>query len=1023
MTFAPSPEQKAIIDHPALPLRIAAGAGTGKTTTIVLRLAKLVADGADPARSLGITFTNKAADELRIRLRATIGVRTDGREVEVATYHSFAASILDEFGSRIGFRAGATLMDEGHRSELATRVLRRMDRTSLDLTALSHRRDDVLSLAGSLSDNLLVPDDVRAAAPSDIDETWETRLALLDAVDAYQDAKAHLGLIEYSDLMRYAVRIVTDHTEVAEEVRSRYDSVLLDEYQDTDPAQRRLLTAIFRAHVPVTAVGDTDQTIYEWRGASIENFEAFPVDFPTDRNRPAETLLLSVNRRSDSLILDLANRIRSEISDRARDARGLGDLVPAHGSGRGEVLTAWLRTDREEAEWIAQEIQASHAAGRGFRDIAVLCRKRDGLRPIADALRAADIPFSIGSMGELLDVPEIADLVAWLSILATPDDESALTRILLGGRYRLGLADLAIASRATSAPRHITLLDVILDGRSSVDLDERANSALRSFASTYARLYRDSQAMTVAATLEAVIDALDYWSEVAAMSREHATTTRINVGRFMDLADRWRPLDGHPTVAAFLRYLRALNESGRADELDAADVQSEDAVALLTAHGAKGLEWDEVFVPSLSTNIFPSGVLRYYDPINTPTAVPYGLRLDAEPMAEVDALADIDDRRALLRARHDDQEWRLAYVAATRARRRLVMSGHAWHADNKNPRTPSALLGLAGSMDGVITGPFVDDPGERPQLTPHAPAESAPDPLFEHGWGAAVRSELSEPGWISKNFPDFHDDIDRRVRQMSLEFADLRDPHASAPSQRFSTSVTNLVALAECPQKFAWIHHDRLPRRPRRSAILGTEFHRRVELHNLGVVPLEDSLSAEYDAIAEDEEHTVGGTGSAPADPWATFAASRFHDERPVMVETPFEIELGGRSVRGKVDAVYETEDGWEIVDYKSGSPGSSDAKRVQLQAYAVAAAEGAITTDPPEHIDVTFAYFGTSPASEETEHADERWLSSAHTRVAGLLETAEVGPFDPTPSPACRWCDFLHHCEAGTRFMSGAAT
>ena len=292
--FTPSDEQRTIIEHPPEPLRVSAGAGTGKTTTIVHRLVRAVADGGDPARSLGLTFTNKAADELRSRLRESIPPDPTGKEIEVATYHSFASSILDEFGGRIGHRAGLTLMDEGHRSELAQRVLRSLDRTTLDLTAMNQRRDDLLALSANLTENLKDPGDLASAAPGDPDQTWATRLELAAAVASFSDAKARLGMIEYADLIRLAWRVLEDHSDVAGEIRSRYDTVLLDEYQDTDPAQRMLLTTLFAGGTSVTAVGDTDQTIYEWRGASVDNFDRFPTDFPSD-DRPAPTLPLSIN--------------------------------------------------------------------------------------------------------------------------------------------------------------------------------------------------------------------------------------------------------------------------------------------------------------------------------------------------------------------------------------------------------------------------------------------------------------------------------------------------------------------------------------------------------------------------------------------------------------------------------------------------------------------------------------------------------------------------------------------------------
>ncbi len=1012
LPFTPSDEQRVIIDHPREPLRISAGAGTGKTTTIVQRLTASLIAGADPARALGITFTNKAADELRDRLRLAVPDRADGREIEVATYHSFASGILDEFGGRIGHRQGAVLMDEGHRFELAARVLRSLDQTSLDLTKIPNLRKDLLAVADALNDNLIDAEDVLATMPRDADEVWLTRAALLAAASEFHRRKEELGLIEYSDLIRRAVAIVEAHDDVAVSIAERYDTVLLDEYQDTDRAQRRLLTRVFASTPSVTAVGDTDQTIYEWRGASLENFEAFPEDFPTPAGLPAPTLPLSINRRSDRLIIDLANVVRDHLPH-IGEAR---PLQPRADASEGDVVAAWLRTDLDEAAWIAQQVGQRNADGVPFVDMAVLCRRRESLRIIADAFRTAEIPFTISSMSDLLDVPEVADLLAWLRVLADPSDEVSLLRILMGGRYRLGMADVAALARSVGRNSGRSLIDAVVSEVVPETVTAAGADAIGAFGPLFRGVFTHSQASSVAASLDAVIDSLHYWDEVAALPPHAATTARLNITRFVDLASRWRPIGGTADIAGFLRYLDALAEPGRAEELDAVEPPSEDAVLLVTAHGAKGLEWSDVYLPDLAHNVFPSGVRNYYEPLSTAVALPYEVRLDADSVRDVAVLDDPQARKRLLKVRHDHQEWRLAYVAVTRAKHRVVLSGHAWHGDNKTPRKPSQLLADACALVGATVGPWVDDPGERPEQAPYRPPPEAPDPLFDGGWAAGLRRSIEDPGWIGEYHGDLVDRVDEEVGQLEMILADLAEPHGIEPERPFMTSVTNLVALAECPLKFRWIHHDRLPRRPMASAVRGTEFHRKVELHNLGIIPLTDATEAVYDG--EVGEGPLDTDARAGADPWESFLGSRFEESTPILVETPFAITFEGRTLRGKVDAVYETDAGWEIVDYKSGAATDTATKRVQLQAYATAVRAGALGIDPHRPLDVTFAFFGENPPVEVTEHADEAWLGEAERTMSELLRVAQEGPFDAAPSAACRWCDFLHHCEAGTTHL-----
>ncbi len=1006
--FVPTAQQRAIIEYPPVPLRVVAGAGTGKTTTIVERLAAGVRRGGDPTRALGITFTNKAADELRTRLRTAIGDREDGREVEVATYHGFASSILDEFGAFVGYEPTTALMDEGHRSELAYRVLRGLESTDLDLSSLRKRKEELLVVADTMTANLLTAHDVAVLAPGDLDEVWRKRIALAQAADAYAAAKRDLNFLEFNDLIKLAVEIVEGFEGVASEIAERYDTVLLDEYQDTDPAQRRLLTSVFGGGIAVTAVGDADQTIYEWRGASLENFTDFPQHFPRPDGQPTETLPLSINRRSDTIVLDMANAIQA-LLPRIEASK---PLSPHEDATAGNLSVGWFAADDDEAHWIADEIHGRHDAGVAWCDVAILCRKRSTIPAIVYALRKAEIPYSVSSMGELLTIPEVADLLAWLRLLANPADEPSLLRICIGGMFRIGMRDISRLARWCG---HIEgrNLAVALEHLDEVeDLSRQGRDRLKRFRAMHTDLHARAQMLSVPRILAMTIERLGFWDEVAAQPPANAVTARVNIGRFSSLAHRWRPLDGKPTLAAFLRYIDALADATPGEELEAAADLSADVVQVITAHAAKGLEWPIVFLPSLAAGTFPTVVRTYDDPGKSPLVLPYQLRLDRSSFAEAEAAASQADRKAVLKARHDDAEWRLAYVAVTRAKHELIMTGHAWDRDVTRPRMPSPLLEMAHELDGATTPVWTEDPGPKPEPKPREEPPDAPDPLFPTDWAGALKARIDDPQWIAANYPDMADTVQDRSNQLIMKIENLQVPEAEKSTAPLSTSVTNLVALAECPLKFKWIHHDRLPRRPRISAVRGTEFHRQVELHNLGVVALDDPSVDAYDAVVFDAD-------AAPVpdkhDPWDAFVASRFHDLRARFAEVPFVLSLEGGTIRGKIDAIYEKDDGtWEIVDYKSGRRRDNEARNVQLEAYAVAVADGAVAGVVPENMEITFAYFGGGTCEEVSKTADDPWITKARVNVSTLIDTAQSGPFDPQPTPACRFCDFLHHCPAG---------
>jgi DNA helicase-2/ATP-dependent DNA helicase PcrA len=1021
--FQPSEEQLAIINYPDEPLRVAAGAGTGKTTTIVARIAHLAEAGLDPARILGVTFTNKAADELNQRVLAAIDSDDDDRVPEISTYHGFAAAILDEFGAHVGYDHSAMLMDEGHRSELASRVLRSVHTPDLDLTSLPTRRKEMLALASSLTDNLIDAEAVRQAAPVDLDtiqldevddfaSAWRKRLALIEAVDTYEEEKRRLGLLEYGDLIRLAVQVIEDSSTVATEISARYDAVVLDEYQDTDPAQRQLLTTLFSSRVSVIAVGDTDQTIYEWRGASAENFSAFPHDFPLKNASPSPTLPLSENRRSDRVILGLANQIRDEIPH----VDGALPLTAVEEANAGELVSAWFDSEQSEASWIAAEIARNHGLDTSWSDSAILCRKRLQFGPIVEALAAADIPYSVGSMGQLLEVPEVADLLAWLRIIDDPRDEVSLLRIWLGGRFRLGMTAVAALRRWCRGGDSRTLFDASLNLDEVDALSEASRDRIRGFAGLHQRLIHDGQVSSVSAVLDEIVDVLGYWDEVAALPQGRALTAQLNIGRFTNLAQQWRPIEGAPTLGGFLRYLTALSESGRADELASVEPTQVDAVSILTVHAAKGLEWPHVYLPSIADQVFPARAQAHDNPDRIAWKLPYELRLNKEIHIDV-ANASGKERDAILKRRHLHQEWRLAYVAVTRAATRLTISGHGWDGTIKKARTPSPLWTMANQMSQSTVAVMETVSDSQPEPQAFVAASLAPDPLFVAGPQAALRRTITDPDWIAAEHPELATAVTSRVAQLQLAVEDLATPQLEPQHRKFAVSVTNLVALASCAQKFKWIHHDRLPRKPRRSAAFGTAFHRRIELHNLGVIAFEDAGSETYDSIAE----PVPGRGEG-TDPWHLFETSRFQTETPIHIEAPFEIEIGDGSIRGKIDAIYASEEGsWEIVDYKSGRQRNDPARKVQLEAYAIAAFDGSVSPQTPDAIDVTFAYFGADTLVEVSETVDDGWLTEAIDHISKLVDQGINGPFEPSPSDDCRWCDFLHLCPAGLTYVANS--
>jgi DNA helicase-2/ATP-dependent DNA helicase PcrA len=1012
--FTPTPEQRAVIEYPLHPLRVAAGAGSGKTGTMARRLAFFVGSGAvAPEEALGITFTNKAAGELADRLRSTLPeAAAEGREVEVTTYHGFAHGLLREFGPLAGTTREARIVTPGYSRQLIRDAIAAGPRPLLDLTQPGRVVDRIAGLASALGDHLRTAADL--IAPGDDEVTLE-RNALAAVLTDYAHRKQQLGVVDFADLVTLAHRLVITHPDIANRIRNRYRIVLLDEYQDTNPGQRELLRTIFGEGFPVTAVGDTDQTIYEWRGASPRNFESFPEHFRRDDGKPTESLPLSVSWRNDIAVVAVANEVRAELAVPGP----LPALAHRPGAGPGRIVTHWEHSAAAEARWIAAEVEALHEEGTPWREIAILFRKHRQMAAIRDALVDRGIPVEVASLGGLLEVPEVVDLHSWLRILGRPDDAVALSRLLTGAHFRLGLGDLAPLVRWVKAHvKHAVddeveigwaLLEAVDDLEAVAGLADETRARLERFRSLYRSLLITAQGVSLVELCRTVLDHTDAWAEVEALEDSARLSARLNLYRFLDLAEEWSPLEGAPSLAAFLDHLDLLADEASSGELDTARVSGAEAVPLLTVHRAKGLEWDAVFLPALEHQVFPSRVLQFEDPVAVPSVLPYALRLDAADLPELPD--DVEERRAILRGAHEDQEWRTAYVAVTRARHRLLASGAFW-TGGATARRPSRLFEIVDAHGVEAPGRCIE-PGDPPDATGTRVTAPSPDPLFAGGWREAIAATAGDPTTPQRlaAAAGLGAPYDRTVEQLRIELAGLPEPATAQPAALpFTASVTSMVTLATCPLRYRWSEVDRLPRRPSAAARRGVELHRRIEMHNRGSVPFEEADAGFYDAVGEEP---------APEGAYAKFARSRFAAARPILVEAPFTLVVGEAHIAGRIDAVYEDAAGWEVVDFKSGRPSDDPSRRVQLEAYAVAVAEAGLAGGrSPGAIRVTFAYCGGDEVEEITEVVDADWLDAAHQHLAALLDAAAATEHLPTPSPSCRGCDFLHLCPAGTTWL-----
>ncbi len=772
----PSPEQQEILDLGLNTVRIRAGAGTGKTTTVALVIANLVENHrVDPERILGITFTNKAAAELADKVKEFLGTSVDeGRQAEVHTYHGFAAQVLGEFGALARVDGRVRVITPTFSRQLLTETFHHTSYDHLDIT-YPGSLDKIRTLGDRLGDHLLTPAHLLAGTDMSGD-TWAKRIEMLETLQRYEADKRRLSVVDYADLVTLSTGLMARHPELAREIRDRYQTVVLDEYQDTNPAQRALLTSIFTDEFPVIAVGDEDQTIYEWRGASAENFELFAQQFRAPGGAPAHERALTLNRRSAPLILEVANEIRRRANPRAEP------LVSSDPNMAGRVVTHWATDALSESDWIARKFEALHDEGTPWSEMAVLFRKNKDFAAVVDSMSRHDIPVEVANLGGLLSVPEVADLRAWLTVVDRPDNSPSLVQVLFGSRYRLGFADIAPLTwwlagaesdlDADDVPG-VTLLEA-MEHLDEIDgLRPEARAAYDHFLGVYREVLTESQGMSLVEVCRLVLDRTRAWEDIESLPVNQRTTARLNLYRLLDLAEDWSPLKGRPSLAAFLEYLDAMAEEP-AEELDSAHLSGEEAVTLVTVHRSKGLEWDVVAIPAVTAQSFPSGAHQFPDPIRFPEYLPAEHRIDN---ALRDMPAEEADRKDYFREKNHLQEWRVAYVAATRARSMLIFTGAYWYGlpePTMTPKKPSELFDL------VEAHPMTQNEGHapetpRPALLRRDSSGDTPDPLFDHGWDGALRQAVADESSMSERALEMGigDEFEHRVEEWRETLFDL----------------------------------------------------------------------------------------------------------------------------------------------------------------------------------------------------------------------------------------------------------
>jgi DNA helicase-2/ATP-dependent DNA helicase PcrA len=612
------------------PLMVFAGAGSGKTRVITYRIAHILeATGVAPWRVMAVTFTNKAAGEMRERIARLVG-REQARELWVATFHATGAKLLRRYGEALGLRRDFAIYDDSDQRSVMNRVYEELkyDDKSLAKSAVLHAIDRA-------KQEVLSPDDLlgRARTPQE--------KAIATAYASYEKRLAANNAVDFGDLLSKTAWLLEHDDAVREELRARFRYLLVDEFQDTNNAQYRILRALVGEHHNLCVVGDDDQAIYGWRGADVRNIQYFRRDYPG-----ATVIKLEQNYRSTKRILRAANAVISKAAEREAKT-----LFTDNAEGAPiEVLRS--EDERAEARAIALRVKGALRHGTPAREVALFYRIHAQSRPLEEALRAENVPYAIIGGLRFYDRAEVKDLLAYLRLMTNPNDDVSLLRVINTPPRKIGktTVDRVVAHAAAV---NTSVWKVIAAGDLPDDVAGAARKALAGFYALVSALRREAPELLTKPweLADLVYKRTGYADLLADTSDPENEARRENVAELLGSMKYYQQEEPEPTLEQYLERVSLSEETAQAD--------ASERVSLMTVHSAKGLEFNVVFVAAMEDGMFP------YKGVD---------------------LGDGSDEM--------EEERRLAYVAITRARQHLVLShaGFRQIFGQTRPGPPSRFL-------------------------------------------------------------------------------------------------------------------------------------------------------------------------------------------------------------------------------------------------------------------------------------------------------------------------------------------
>jgi len=972
--------QRRAITHGDGPLLVIAGAGTGKTRVITERIRYLLE--SDPSllgeNILGLTFTKKAAGEMKARVVKAVGER--GKDVVLATFHSFCETLLKEVDPN---RLALESVDHWIllRRNLARLKLEKYRRLAEPGQFLS----DFIAFFSRCQDELVSSEDYQKFADQ-LAAELESEKSMLDE-DTYKEraeqvalqqeiARAYLASEEIlrekrsvaiNGLISEAVALLKSDSKRRRQLQERFKHILVDEFQDSNIAQLELLHLLSEPSRNIVVVGDNDQAIYRFRGASFGSFKLFLQRFTGWQEGQDSTpyrVALMENYRSTPNILRVATQ-----------AIGMNEVSPEFpkkvlqpNKAEGErIRIAEVESAEAEAVWVADELERLHKAGRRWRDFAVLYRQHAHRDHLVEELSRRKIPFVITKLS-ILEHPLVRDVLAYLRLIAFPYDDIACVRVLSAPAWHLTAEDLVRLTERAAKKRGTALHDVLQapQGESPFDPSHSACRELLEFLGEQRKTLRRRTAREILGDL---VEWLEVPQRAGAQDRKYVN----QLGQFVQ---EWEPKSETGGLPEFLEYLDYFEQAGGTLSLE--DDAPGDAVQLMTVHGAKGLEFPHVFLLRVNSNAFP--------PRNRSPLFEFPLRLMKEELPQGDF--------------HIQEERRLFYVALTRAEDRLTITT----VTEKKNKVPV----------------FIEDLVMEPAVKRRDILQLAPKVKVDPETEKAPKKESSS----SELFPagEAPPKIFSRIAKWAKEF----HPPLPEPLKLSSSAVEN---YRKCPQRFAFSHLWSLKEGPRATLSFGSVMHTTIkrfmeQLKKGSKLPFEEVqriYETEWSSAGYEDEYQEAEYKKDGLEQLKTFHAAMIAGPPNVLEqEKGFELPLANDVIlKGRMDQVNGLgRSDVEIVDYKTGKPKKDvDARKdLQLSIYALAAKE-IFEWNP---VRLVFHYLQNNTTQVTTR--DAKQIDEAEKIVQETAADIRAREFPPKPGFACRSCAFKPICPAHEEALSGAS-